>query len=120
MVKKLAKSSLLLGLLLSASCNFQESKGEKDQGFGSFTNADLNFASVQSRIITPYCLSCHANATGNLGGINLETYEAVSAIAAELQATVVDDKTMPPRSARPLPSEGSAMMEAWLKAGAPE
>jgi uncharacterized membrane protein len=121
MVKALRNLPPFLALLTTlAACNFQEIKGDQTAGFGSFTPSDLNYASINQRIIEPYCLGCHSVAGGNRGGINLETYDAIASRLPSIRRTVVEQRTMPPSSSPQLPAEAITMLDAWLTAGAPE
>lgn len=121
MVKIVSVQPLFFTLLLSlASCNFQESKLDPELGFGEFSQADLNYESVNRRIITPYCLNCHSAAAGNRAGINLETLESITSRIPTIERTVLVEKTMPPSPESPLPNEAILMLDAWLELGAPE
>ncbi|RZA24759.1 MAG: hypothetical protein EOP10_08930 [Proteobacteria bacterium] len=110
--------SFLTLVLLAGACNFQDLKVDETQEFGSFTDADLNYATINQRIITPYCLSCHSAAGGNRGGINLESYDSIASRLPTIRRTTITQKTMPPSSSPQLPPEAIQLLDAWITAGA--
>jgi hypothetical protein len=77
----------------------------------------VDFASVRSQILAPRCFSCHSEAAGNEGGVNLETYENVNVRLSAIQTTV-NTNQMPP--SRPLPDNLKALLNNWIENGAPE
>lgn len=104
---------------LLPSCNFNENKVDMQEGF-EYTEAELHYEPVNNRIVAPYCLSCHAAATGNEGGINLETRESLASIIPALNRAVLINKSMPKSGSPQLPDGALNMFGAWLRAGAPE
>jgi hypothetical protein len=77
----------------------------------------LDFASVSEAVFTPHCIRCHSTASGNQGGVNLETYAAVKPIIGLVQEVIVDG-SMP--IAAPLSEELKSIVVDWVTAGAPE
>lgn len=121
MMKSRRLTSIIFIISLTISCNNNDSKGDTNEGdVFVFAESELNYTAVNNRIIAPYCLSCHAAATGNQGGINLETLASLSSRISTLNRVAVVDKSMPKPGSSPLPQGAINMLDAWLRAGAPE
>ncbi|MBC7659336.1 MAG: hypothetical protein H7249_06480 [Chitinophagaceae bacterium] len=115
--------SVSLGITLAlalTACNFREDKVKADATPAVITATDLHYQNVNDKVIAPYCLGCHAAATSNSGGINLETYAAVEALAPQIQSSAIDARTMPPANAATLPSSAYELLKEWLAAGTPQ
>ena len=78
----------------------------------------LSFAAVRDIVLSARCYECHSQAHGNQGGINLETYANVSALAPAIQQQVASDNM--PLGGPPLEASQKDVLFAWIKAGAPE
>lgn len=107
----------LPALLLLSSCAFDHMKenGQK-KGGGAVMAGPVSFAEAFGAVISPRCVSCHSVAGGNQGAVNLETFEAVSSIAARVERSVFVDKTMPKGSS--LTEQESQLLAAWFAQGA--
>lgn len=113
--------SFLLALALSLSaCNFRDEKVDVVdlENLPPIDPASLNYATVNEDMITPYCLGCHANAGGNQGELNLETYANVQSHLEGIRLVAIVHRSMPPNGA--LPAYPYALLKAWIEAGAPE
>jgi peroxiredoxin len=88
--------------------------------------AEVTYANQVSRILQERCISCHR--TGEIGPMDLSSYEDASAWA-DMIAEVVDDRRMPPWHASPehgtfqndrrLPDAEIETIKSWVMAGAP-
>jgi uncharacterized membrane protein len=106
-------SLALFGIFLSG-CNFYHEKHPKPALDLSQTN--LSYATVNSEIFSPQCISCHNSASAK-GGVVLESYETVKANLDQIYGSAVINQTMP--RTRPLAPEDRALLSAWILAGAP-
>lgn len=78
----------------------------------------LDFSVIRSKIFEPKCFKCHSESAGNRADINLETYENVKPIVANILASVKDNSM--PRRAPPLSDDDKALLEKWIIEGAIE
>jgi mono/diheme cytochrome c family protein len=84
------------------------------------------FTQVQTRVLSPSCVSCH-RAGNALGGIALETYTSAFSLvtAGNASASLLfssvnrETGTMPPSSSTPLSNEQLLQLFDWIQAGAP-
>lgn len=111
--------SLILGILAAfglslSACNFYHEKNSKSAV--DLSQVDLSYASVNARIFSPQCISCH-NLASAKGGIVLDRYEAVKGNLRKVEEAALINQTMP--RGRPLDSEDRALLRAWISAGAP-
>lgn len=106
---KISVSLLMTCLLLSSCGEFLERKGVSGQENLNFSPESLDFAIVQSKIMTPYCVTCH------------EQYASYVAVRREVDAiaAAVNSNRMP-RTGGPLPDSLKRLLGAWIAAGAPE
>jgi uncharacterized membrane protein len=82
---------------------------------GSALAADaVNFAKVQSEVISPRCTGCHSGANA-AGGIAFDSFAAVKAKFADIKKAVIDDKTMPQDA--PLTAAEFTTFKAWIDQG---
>lgn len=102
------------------ACNFNEQKTDTDDTVTEITEADLNYANVNTKVISPYCLSCHSPAGGNRAGVNLEGYANVIARLDRVEGTVLVEGSMPPSGSPAVSAGAAALLKAWIDAGAPE
>jgi uncharacterized membrane protein len=112
----------MVGIL---SCNYNHMKGNlENTNSGGLTSdqfsmqLNLDYDSVHKRIIQPYCLSCHSNASGNKGNLNLETFAAVKINAEKIYYRSIEIKNMP--SVYNLTIRDVQFFKDWLELGAPE
>lgn len=118
-------SLLGMGLALSlGGCNYNIDKtaGRGGEGSLNIQPGDVpSFDAVFQAVLKPKCATCHGNAVGNRGGINLETFENVSRLQVAIRGTVVDGDPlpMPPSRAPQLTASEKQFLVAWLDAGAP-
>lgn len=106
---KVSGSLLMTCFLLSSCGEFLERKGVRGEENINFAPESLNFAIIQSKIMTPYCLTCH------------EQYASYAAVRREVDAisAAVTSNRMP-RTGGPLPNDLKRLLQAWITAGAPE
>lgn len=108
-------------ILLLSACNYSHDKIEdsvlKPQKVTP--PAKLTYKDVSAAVIEPACLSCHSDAAGNKGGLNLESYAKVFASKDSIK-TLVATKAMPPASRTPLNDQQIKMIIDWVEAGALE
>ena len=112
---------LVVFSLLIFSCNYSTKNSELPV---VMTEAKLdqlalesNYLSVNAKVISGQCLSCHSDATGNKGNLNLETYENIRAKLNQIMYRVLEVKDMPQGG---LNETDYALMDMWLTSGAPE
>ncbi len=99
------------------SCNFYQKKQASNQS--SFPSDQTPwFQIIQREVLIPNCLGCHSAATGNAGGVNLETYSSAKSFAAEIKVEVSENQSMPPSG--PLDVSLRDLVSRWVDAGAPE
>jgi mono/diheme cytochrome c family protein len=128
-------SLLLLTTTLLSSCSYNESrkgnsastppaqspttKPETPPQGGSNTpdKPKITYKSVHEAVFKVSCVGCHSSAAGNIGGVNLESYEAVlknvHAIRLEVAGT-----TMPPQGSSRLTEEQIKLVTEWIDNGA--
>lgn len=82
----------------------------------NYKASELTYASVYERVLRPNCVSCH----GNAAGVNLETYENVKTNLQKIYEAVLVRRKMPKAPAPPLTPDQLGILNAWIKAGAPE
>jgi uncharacterized membrane protein len=110
--------SVLLAAVPLSGCNFKE---EKDEGTETVTvdpATPVSFAEIQSKVLEPYCISCHSAGGGNQGGVNLDGYAAVKAQATDIKSSTVDSKRMPKGGS--MSADLRALLGAWIAQGTPE
>lgn len=111
-------------LLVLAGCNYNRVKdgsagggsGASVKGMSLDLATNMNYASVQKLVLQPRCMSCHSNAGGNKGNLNLETYDALTGKLNKIAYRVLEVKDMPTGG---LPAGEYELFEAWINAGAP-
>ncbi|MFN7727930.1 MAG: hypothetical protein ACK5P7_02110 [Bdellovibrio sp.] len=110
---------MVLVVLVTASCNYSRLKEEAAPGGGVGTRdlGPLNYVTLNQTVIGPQCLNCHSNQTGNKGNLNLETYQSLRANLNRIAFRSLEKRDMPPQG---LPSAETAILKAWIEAGAPE
>jgi uncharacterized membrane protein len=121
MLNRLAVLLLLLNLCCLGCGNNHEDYGapsESDGAQGKPGDTTLSYAAVRDIVFSAKCYACHSQARGNQGGINLETFANVSALAADIQRQVSDDNM--PLGGPPLGTFQKNVLFAWIQAGSPE
>lgn len=116
---------ILTVVLFLTSCNYNQSK--KNDAAGGGGNApqkilspdEITFKIVNEAVIQPACLSCHSDAAGNKGGLNLEGYAKVFAEKNAIK-DLVAKKEMPPATRGPIDDRQIKMIIDWIEAGAHE
>jgi mono/diheme cytochrome c family protein len=78
----------------------------------------LDFSTIQTKVIQPYCISCHSSAGGNADGVNLENYSNVLHYIDKVQDTVAVRHSMPP--GQPLSKGLQQLLVTWISNGSPE
>ena len=116
MIARLGIAAICAGISL-AGCNYNENKlAAADVGTLEACSAPADFASVQKKVLKPYCVSCHGNANASRG-VNVETLAGVKAHLGRVQGQIASG-AMPPGGAMPAGLKAYALN--WLQAGAPE
>lgn len=82
------------------------------------TATQIDYATINTQVISNNCLECHSAAAGNKGGINLETYQNLKANLIDVQADLADDSM--PKDRNPLSAAEKDLVNTWIKNGAPE
>lgn len=123
MIRSVATSRrFLLSVLLAAasvsSCNFKEEKDDDAETVTVDPSTPVSFAEIQSKVLEPYCISCHSSGGGNQGGVNLDGYAAAKAEAADIKSSTVDSKRMPKGGS--MSADLRALLGAWIAQGTPE
>ncbi len=78
----------------------------------------ISYEKVHNEVIQPRCLGCHSDASGNRGGVNLETYENVVALTSVIEEEIKSGSMPRPRN-RPLTPEQKDLILKWIASGAP-
>ncbi len=83
------------------------------------SSSELNFSIVVNNVLKQKCLTCHSNAGGNSGRINLETYIKIEPYIYRIR-DLVTNKEMPPRRSPQLTPVEYNLLIAWIDLGGPE
>ncbi|MDD4973286.1 MAG: hypothetical protein PHY93_03000 [Bacteriovorax sp.] len=78
----------------------------------------IEYQMVSSRVIELRCIGCHSDKGGNMGGVNLETYENVFDQRHAIRDAVSSGNM--PLATRPLTNVQKQILLIWLEKGAPE
>jgi uncharacterized membrane protein len=114
------KIFFILAVTVLSSCNYSRMKKplQLDEGVRKISSPDeITFKMVNEAVIQPMCLSCHSEAGGNRGGLNLENFENVFKNSHGIRLEVAGG-TMPPR--QQLSAEQIKLVTDWIDAGAHE
>ena len=114
------KILFVLAVTLLSSCNYSRMKKplQLDEGVQKISSPDeITFKMVNESVIQPMCLSCHSEAGGNRGGLNLENFENVFKNSHAIRLEVAG-ATMPPR--QQLSAQQIKLVTDWIDAGAHE
>lgn len=79
----------------------------------------FTYEMVNTAVIQPRCISCHSDAGGNRGEVNLETYENVAALAPDIESAILSGSMPRPRN-KPLTPEQKEMILKWISIGFPK
>lgn len=113
----------LLCCVLQVGCNYSLTKSPLQfrEGQGSLEQIPagtlLSYDFIAKNIIGPKCLECHSKTGGDADGINLETYENVTANLGLIRSEVASD-SMPKNRTR-LSLKEKQLLFTWIDAGAP-
>lgn len=113
----LKKNLLFLTLVALSGCNYKVNKVTPDDGITGLSAGQLTYQAVNTSVLAKNCVSCHSQAGGNKGGVNLETYAEVKRNSKQIREQVAD-KSMPPRTQ--LSDAQINMIITWIDAGATE
>lgn len=105
-------------VLVLAGCNYSKVKtaAEDFPSPANYKASELSFGSVYSRVFRPNCISCH----GNSGDVNLESYASAKSALAKIYQSAIVERKMPKAPGARLSSGQLGLLNAWIKAGAPE
>lgn len=78
----------------------------------------IDYAQIKTQIIAPNCYACHTAASGNQGGINLETYQNVLNHLVDIQADIADGSM--PKNSNPLSANEKSLLNTWVSQGSPQ
>ena len=116
--------TLILTALIFCGCGLSESKSSLKFTQSGITTLDtlppsstLSYAEIHSAIIKPQCLRCHSIDGGDEGGINLETFENLTASLDLVRAEVLSDSM--PLGASKLSANQKEIFLKWIDAGGP-
>lgn len=121
-LKILAVSAALAGLAHLSGCGsiydtFNIGAASVSENASQGTTTPVTYAQVNAQIFTPICLRCHSNATGNNGGVNLETYQSV--LNNLTRATNAIDTNVMPFDGPPLSQDLKNLLHQWINQGTP-
>ena len=93
------KINLLITVFLCVGCNYrtvqknaQPLNTQQDVNILELSN---NYESVRQLVIQNQCLTCHSEATGNKGKLNLETYASLKQNLNQIMYRVLEKRDMP-------------------------
>lgn len=103
---------------LIAGCVMQPQESYRFTSSGYLSGkSPVGYELVKQSVFAPNCVQCH-NAQMASGGIKLETYSQVMGNLGMVRSASLVRKTMPPGG--PLSGTQAAILNDWIKAGAPE
>jgi len=116
------KYNYLFFFLLFSGCNYSV---PNVQGVTSVnqtieklpTGTIPSYQTVANEIIAPKCLVCHANNSGNAGGINLESFAKVSSELGLISSALTSGSM--PKNGITLSAKEKEVFLAWIDAGGP-
>jgi hypothetical protein len=118
-----SKDLIILVFLILNSCGYSSTSipgGSASSPNGLAANpgaGGLSFAAVKTQVFQAHCLRCHSQASGNRGGVNLESYRSVQPLIGTIR-NVVNRGSMPPSGG--MPGASIDLLNQWIQAGAPE
>jgi uncharacterized membrane protein len=120
MEKYMPKYNYCIFFLLFSGCNYSVPNGQGVKTVNQTieklpTGTIPSYQTVASEIIAPKCLVCHANKSGNAGGINLETYANVSSKLGIISSTLTSGSM--PKNGITLSAKEKEVFLAWIDAG---
>lgn len=108
----------LIGIF--SACNYNRNKDLNSASSKKLLSQDIgdvDYEMVKNFVLSSQCLSCHSNLSGNKGGLNLESYQAVRGALNKVIYRSLEKKDMPTRG---LPEAELRVLKAWIEQGAPE
>ncbi len=75
---------------------------------GKVIETSIDFSTIHAQILEPYCIKCHGR---------FATYENVLGRLDEIQDSIVNNRM--PKGMPALTNEEKALLDTWVKAGAP-
>jgi len=78
----------------------------------------INYATINTKVLIPKCITCHSDRGGNKGDVNLESYENVLGLSNSIESEI-ESGSMPPKK-KPLTPEEKSLILKWLSMGAPK
>lgn len=108
--------------LLQFGCNYSLSKNplnfSETSGLEGIPDGSIvSFQVISNSIIQKKCLECHSSAGGNLGDVNLETYENVMDNLGTIRGEIEDGRM--PKNRPKLSGKQKEILLAWIDAGGP-
>ncbi len=82
------------------------------------TPEEIPFATVMEKVFQVTCTGCHSADAGNMGGINLETYDSIFESKVKIEAAVTEGRMPPPDMGLTLTKEQKNLLMGWLAQGA--
>ncbi|MCC2679092.1 MAG: hypothetical protein K0R29_1668 [Pseudobdellovibrio sp.] len=79
---------------------------------------EVTYVTVADKVFKTSCTGCHSTDGGNMGGINLETYESVFQERDSVQAAVEEGRMPPSDMGLSLTQEQKSLLLRWLGQGA--
>ena len=112
-MNKLSFLFLSSSLLFLSACS-DEALVFRDYAIHPRTNekvveASIDFSTISAQILVPYCVKCHGR---------FANYENVLGRLDEIQDSIVNNRM--PKGMPALTNEEKSLLDAWVKAGAPQ
>lgn len=116
-MKLLSPSEIFVMALLGtmSSCGFYREKNQ--DGDFSYSQGELSYSLVNSRIISRQCVACH-NSVSAKAGVVLDSYDSVKQNLNRIEQAALITQNMPPTG--PLETSSQKLLRAWIAAGAPK
>lgn len=111
----LSRYLILVYSIALLNCSYSVNKTNATAETSLKQQSISGYDSISTMIIGPNCLSCHANATGNRGGLNLENYESVKLKLNQIYLRSIERQDMPPGGLDPSSREA---LKNWIENGA--
>lgn len=109
---------LWLATVTMSACSYSVQKNPAPEvpSPSQYKLSELTYSNVYDKVIRASCVGCH----GNGGGISLETYALTKSHVQQIYQSVFVDRRMPKAPSAPLAADQLGLLNAWIKAGAPE
>jgi hypothetical protein len=125
-IQKIGMAIFLGGITALSACSFKETKNSTV----SDLSIDATYSSMQAKVFTPKCVSCHSGSAAP-HGIVLNSYASIvhngmfpplvvpgNPETSSLYQAVADGSM--PKNQAPLSPKALAALYVWIKSGAPE